>query len=129
MRRIDSELELLRRHYPRVDHLDQTALHWFMVHDYVMPDPCSPRKSRVVFCVNNAPSDANPYGFFILDELRHDGRPFATKSPPHPPPFDGCWLFLSWAPACGWFPGQDVKSGDNLWTWTRSFADRLVEGP
>ena len=125
--RIDAELNLLRQHYAKVDYLAANAMHWFRVEVLKTPDEWSPRGIPVVFAVTEGHPGAEPYGFFVPEDLNLKGTPPSGKKVPHPPPFEGRWRFLSWKPE-GWHATADVGSGSNLWGWVRSFMHRLREG-
>lgn len=126
--RIKLELELLRVHYSNVTYKERGGSHWFRLGDYPVPTPWAPRPGPVVFSVTSGHPGPEPYGFFVPAALRHHGNPPQTTTPPHQPPFEGAWLFLSWAPV-GWRATSDVSSGSNLWGWARSFMARFREGP
>ncbi len=125
--RIASELALLRQHYADVDYLASGAMHWFRVNALKAPPGWSPAEFSAVFAVTEGHPGAEPYGFFVPNELSLNGAPPQTASAQHQPPFQGGWRFLSWQPQ-GWRATADVKSGSNLWGWVRTFVHRLCEG-
>lgn len=125
--RIEAELALLRRQYRQVDYMAAHAMHWFRVHVLKTPDGWSPDEISVVFAVTEGHPGAPPYGFFVPQGLTRDGTPPSEHGPPHPPPFEGAWRFLSWSPE-GWQPSADISGGSNLWGWVRTFMHRLREG-
>lgn len=125
--RIEAELALLRRQYHQVDYMAAHAMHWFRVHVLKTPDGWSPDEIPVIFAVTEGHPGAPPYGFFVPQGLTRDGTPPSEHGPPHPPPFDGAWRFLSWSPE-GWEPSTDISGGSNLWSWVRTFMHRLREG-
>jgi len=125
--RVEAELGLLRQHYRQVDYLAANAMHWFQVHGIRVPENWSPPEFAAVFPVTEGHPGVEPYGFFVPAELTFNGKPPAETGPPHQPPFEGSWRFLSWKPV-GWRPAADVLTGSNLWGWVRTFVDRLREG-
>ena len=128
--RIESELALLRQHYDKVDYQHVNAMHWFRVQMLKTPDNhnWSLSEIAVVFAVTEGYPGAEPYGFFVPEELNLDGKPPSDNQTQHQPPFEGKWRFLSWCPQNGWQATADVRSGPNLWAWVRSFRQRLQEG-
>lgn len=125
--RIEDELALLRQHYRQVDYLAANSMHWFQVQALKVPEGWSPEKISTVFAVTEGHPGAQPYGFFVPKNLNNGGTPPSENQASHPPPFEGEWRFLSWAPV-GWQATADVRSGSNLWGWVRTFAHRLREG-
>ncbi len=125
--RLDQELELLRLHYRNVEHIERDGLHWFRVVCIHTPPEWSPDTIPVVFSVTQGHPGAAPYGFYVPAELVRNGAPPLEHPAPHQPPFSGAWRFLSWQ-AVNWRPTAEVATGDNLWGWVRSFAQRLREG-
>ncbi len=125
--RIDAELGLLRLHYARVDYQMANAMHWFRVHSIKTPDKWTPVEIPVIFAVTEGHPGAQPYGFFVPQELTLEGAPPNGNEATHPPPFEGNWRFLSWQPQ-GWRATADIGSGSNLWGWVRTFVHRLREG-
>ena len=125
--RIEAELALLRLHYTRVDYVAANTMHWFRVEILKTPEKWAPAEIPVVFAVTEAHPGAQPYGFFVPQELNMEGKPPSEHDAPHPPPFEGNWRFLSWQPV-GWHASGDVRSGSNLWGWVRTFMHRLREG-
>lgn len=125
--RIDDELALLRLHYAKVDHQVVNAMHWFKVQSLKTPEKWAPAEIPVVFAVTEGYPGAQPYGFFVPQELNMEGKPPSGNDAPNPPPFEGQWRFLSWDPE-GWHATRDIRSDSNLWGWVRSFMSRLQEG-
>lgn len=125
--RMTDELTLLRWHYAKVDHHAANAMHWFKVQMLKTPEQWMPPEIPVIFAVTEGHPGAQPYGFFVPDELNLNGKPPSEHQAPHPPPFEGKWRFLSWQPE-GWCATADVRSGSNLWGWVRTFMYRLREG-
>ena len=89
--RIESELALLRLHYARVDYLAANAMHWFRVQMLKTPEKWAPADIPVVFAVTEGHPGAQPYGFFVPQELNMDGKSPSEHDAPHPPPFEGKW--------------------------------------
>jgi hypothetical protein len=125
--RIENELTLLRKNFDRVDYKEINNLHWFKIDEYPLPSPLNPEKVPVTFSVTTGHPVPKPYGFYVPSGIRHGDKVLNLSNPPHPPPFEGCWRFVSWD-AENWSPGADITSGDNLWGWARSFRNRLLEG-
>lgn len=125
--RIEAELALLRQQYDAVEHLPVDEMDWFRVQFLRTPKDWSPREIPVAFSVTKGYPGAEPYGFFVPEDLNLNGNPPGESSSSHPPPFDGSWRFLSWSPE-GWFAAADMHSGPNLWNWVCTFSRRLQEG-
>lgn len=125
--RIPEEVALLRLHYEAVEYEEASGQHWFHVSGFRTPKDWSPDVIAVAFSVTPGYPGAQPYGFYVPEGLRYRGQTPAAHRAPHPPPFPGQWIFLSWQPV-GWRPAADVRTGSNLWAWVRSFQGRLQEG-
>ncbi len=125
--RIAAEVALLRLHYESVEYVESGGQHWFQVVGMKTVNEWTPAVITVVFSVTQGYPGTAPYGFFVPEEVRYQGGALKIHGPPHPPPFPGSWLFLSWS-ARDWRATADVKSGSNLWGWVRSFRGRMQEG-
>ena len=125
--RIGQEFELLQKHFNHVEYKEVESVHWFKITGYLLPPPLSPENIKVVFSVTAGHPVPKPYGFFVPKGIKIDSTLLSLEAPPHSPPFEGNWLFVSWDPE-NWSPGVDITSGDNLWGWARSFRSRLQEG-
>lgn len=125
--RIGKELILLRKNFESVDYKEVNNLHWFKIAGYPLPSPLTPEKVAIVFSVTAGHPVPKPYGFYVPSGVRHGDKVLNLNNPQHPPPFEGCWRFVSWDVE-NWRPGADITSGDNLWGWARSFRRRLLEG-
>jgi len=125
--RIGKELLLLRKNFPQVEYKEVDTLHWFKIDGYPLPPPLSPEVISVVFFVTAGHPVPKPYGFYVPTGIMLGSQILNLNNPPHSPPFEGGWRFVSWDVE-NWRPGTDVKSGDNLWGWVRSFRNRLLEG-
>lgn len=125
--RTEAELSLLRLYYRTVEHRSANGLHWFLVGQIRTPQDWSPDAIDVAFSVTEGHPGAQPYGFFVPEDLTFQGALPTQNSAQHQPPFPGSWRFLSWQPV-DWRPTADVRSGSNLWGWVRSFVQRLREG-
>lgn len=125
--RIEAEHNLLKTGFPNVTYAEASGLHWFLIDDYPLPDPLTPSKTRIAFSVSFGHPTPAPYGFYICEDIRHNGNSIPAGDVPNTPPFPGTWKMISWTPE-NWNPGYDVSSGSNLWSWARSFQQRLMEG-
>lgn len=125
--RIEAELALLRTRYAQVDHVEAKGLHWFRVEPLKTPAGWAPPAIPVTFSVTQGYPGVAPYGFYVPIGLSLNGAPPKEHPPPHPPPFEGAWRFLSWQ-AEGWRATANVKGGSNLWDWVRTFVRRFEEG-
>jgi hypothetical protein len=125
--RICQELALLRRHYGN-DVQYRESGDWFLLPRYPAPAPCAPNPTQISFALRPGYPGAEPYGFFVSEDLRFNGQKFNSVAPSGMPPFPGQWIFFSWAPD-GWLATADPTTGSNLWAWARTFVARLREGP
>ena len=125
--RIGRELTLLQKKFENVDYKEVNNLHWFKIDGYPLPFPLTPEKVAVVFSVTAGHPVPKPYGFYVPSGIRYGDKVLNLNNPQHPPPFADSWRFVSWD-AENWTPGTDIRSGDNLWGWARSFRSRLLEG-
>lgn len=130
--RIKQELDLLRKHYPNVEHKEAGGEDWFLIPDYPFPagwqvgtQPID--KAAVVFKVVAAYPTGEPYGFCAPAGINFKGASPNNTGSPVSPPFSGAWQHFSWSPE-GWKPGAEVSKGQNLLTWVRGFMRRLKEG-
>lgn len=131
--RIKQELELLRQHFPGIQHQQHSGEDWFLIPDYLFPigwqigkEPIE--KASIVFKAGAAYPGGEPYGFCAPAGINFKGTPPNNTGTAVSPPFSGVWQHFSWAPDGGWAPGADVAKGHNLLVWVRSFARRLKEG-
>jgi hypothetical protein len=125
--RIEQEFHLLQGAFPGVTYQETSGAHWFCVPSLSLPPPLSPDQVQVAFSVTPAHPNALPYGFFVQGTVKHGDAVITTRAVPNQPPFEGSWTFFSWTPEA-WNPGTTAQTGDNLWTWVRSFRNRLMEG-
>lgn len=131
--RIAQELELLRRHYDRVEHVEHAGEDWFRIPDYVIDAAADWGQDQlpVAFKVGAGHPGTAPYGFFVPSGLRFRGQAPQFQDPVSPqPPFPGTtWAHVSWQQDAGqWRPTGDLVTGSNLWNFTRTFRDRFKEG-
>lgn len=124
--RLAEELTLLQRHYGAVEFVEIGS--WIRIAQYRIPAPWKPQDISIAYQVPTGFPGAPPYGFYVPTALNHNGTPPQSNAPPNKPPFPGDWLHISWA-AENWNPAATIDAGSNLWGWSRSFADRLREGP
>lgn len=132
-KRIEQELELLRRYYPKIEHREHAGDDWFRIPRYPFPSgwrigETEITESPVAFKIGAGYPTAEPYGFAAPAGINCNGQ-----SPKNPGsavdfPFEGSWQHFSWAPDGSWAPTSDVLKGSNLLAWVRSFAQRLKEG-
>ena len=80
--------------YASVDYLAANAMHWFKVQMLKTPEKWAPAEIPVVFAVTEGHPGAQPYGFFVPQELNMEGKPPSEHDASHPPPFEGKWRFL-----------------------------------
>jgi hypothetical protein len=131
--RIRQELELLRKHYPRVDHAEQGGEDWFRIHDYPIPQTHAWGQDRLVvaFKVGAAHPGPAPYGFFVPSGLRFKGAvpgSYTDRAEPQPPFPETVWGHFSWQQVDGqWRATGDLVNGSNLLNYAQTFADRFRE--
>ena len=131
--RIAQELDLLRRVYGDVQHIEEAGEDWFCLPGYPVPkgwqiDGHAVRSARVALLVKADYPSAAPYGFLMPAGITFEGSPpGSTGAPPKEVPFPGEWLHFSWA-AEKWEAGSDACEGSNLVEWCGSFSVRLKEG-
>ena len=124
--RIKQELALLRRYYKGIKFVGEGQ--WVFLPQYGLPQPWQPSPIPIPFQIPTGYPGTAPYGFYAPANLTYSGaQPENANPAPNPPPFDGDWLLLSWAPQ-DWRPTADVMSGSNLWGWCRSFFERFKDG-
>lgn len=131
--RIQQELNLLRQHYPDIEHQQKDGEDWFLIPSYSFPpgwriDNVLIERAPVVFKAGAAYPTGEPYGFCTPAGINFKGSPPKNTGSPVTPPFSGAWQHFSWAPDGGWAPSAEVTTGQNLLIWVRSFARRLQEG-
>ena len=63
-------------------------MHWFRVQMLKTPEKWAPGEIPVVFAVTEGHPGAEPYGFFVPQELNMEGKPPSQNDAPHPPPFE-----------------------------------------
>ena len=125
--RIQEELELLRKFYPKLEFVESGL--WIRILDYPIPQDRQWNKTAtdVAFQIPAGYPGTPPYGIYVPQGLTCNG-----SSPPNAnqqPPFGGQWGILSWTPVDGqWRPSTNISSSSNLLNWVRSFVDRFKEG-
>lgn len=122
--RIKEEISLLKQYYNNVSYKEETGLHWFLVETIQLHNGWEPSVVPVIFYVTEGHPGTQPYGFFVPMGTKFDGKAPKSSTPKYQPPFDGEWRFISWQPL-QWHPTDNVRTGDNLWGWTRGFKHGL----
>ena len=131
--RIAQELDLLRRVYGDLEHIEEAGEDWICLPGYPMPEGwqicgLAVRSAPVALLVKADYPGAAPYGFLMPAGIAFEGTsPGSTGDPPKQVPFPGDWLHFSWS-AENWSAGSDACEGSNLVTWCGSFSIRLKEG-
>jgi len=130
--RIQKELNLLRQHYPDVQHIEAGGEDWFLIPNFPFPSGWKigdkpVETAPVTFKIVAAYPSGEPYGFATPAGINFKGSPPGNTGSAVTPPFKGAWQHFSWAPE-GWTPTNDVTKGQNLLSWVRSFTQRLKEG-
>lgn len=130
--RIEQELVLLRKHYPDIEHKEDSGEDWFRLPRYPFPTGWQIgdkpiEAAPVAFKIVASYPTGEPYGFAAPGGINFKGTPPQQTGSAVSPPFEGSWQHFSWAPD-GWAPTADAAAGSNLFAWVRSFAQRLKEG-
>lgn len=125
--RIAQELELLKKHYPEVQYMEEG---WFKIPNYPLPAGWNRERTDVAFWARPEYPGTPPYGIYVPVGIQYDGKvPTNYSEPANPlPPFGGQWGILSWSVDSGWKPTADLVSGSNLMNWARGIAGRFKEG-
>ena len=131
--RIEQELALLRENYPKIEHKEHAGEDWFRLPSYPFPpgwriEDHGISDAPIAFKVVAAYPTAEPYGFAAPAGINFNGEMPKNTDSSVVFPFEGAWRHFSWAPQNGWESASDVQKGPNLLVWTRSFAQRLLEG-
>jgi hypothetical protein len=127
MDRVDQELELVKTAYRDLEYTETDGKHWVRIPRYPVPDQWTLSKVEVAFQIPPSTGQA-PYGFWVKPGLTlADGTKPDNYTFPAPTPWGDDWGQFSWSPA-KWVPKEDIRAGDNLLNFVRSFADRLNEG-
>lgn len=132
-RRIEGEVDLLRRCYAEIEHKEHAGEDWFRIPGYPFPPGWSIgdiaiTEAPVVFKVAATYPGGQPYGFLAPSGIKFRGAAPKNSGSAVGVPFDGSWWQFSWAPDGTWSPTANVREGSNLLAWARSFAQRLEEG-
>lgn len=130
--RIKDELALLRKQYPEIEHKEHAGEDWFRIPRYHFPPGWrigedSINTTSISFKVSAAYPGSEPYAFLTPEDINFKGSQPNNTSAPVTTPFEGTWRQFSWAPD-GWVPASEVRNGQNLLIWVRSFAKRLKDG-
>lgn len=127
--RIAKELELLRKHWPDLEYVENGQ--WVRLPAYPLPEGWSRSATDVGFQIPTAYPGTPPYGIYVPAGLNFNGarpdnytEPSGTK-----PPFPGDWGILSWTQEDGaWRATADLITGSNLLNWVLTFEDRFRQG-
>lgn len=127
--RIAQELELIRKYYPNMIIANTDNLVWVKLPDYKLPSDIGWSKSvtEVVFNFPTGYPAAHPYGLYVPSDLSCNGQSAFLAGPQFPPPFEGNWSMISWAPL-EWRPTADLVSGMNMLNYIKTFSERFKEG-
>jgi hypothetical protein len=131
--RIEQELTLLREVYPDLQDAVHEQQQWALIPQYPMPPgwhairPNGPRVERVELAFKVPPQrEAVPYGFAVRPMLAlPDGGTIANYSDNFLTAWGGEFGHFSWQSEEGWHPKDDIRKGDNMLDFVRSFAERL----
>jgi hypothetical protein len=124
--RVDEELELLRSVYPDLEYKTEGG-HWVRLPSYEVPDGWSQQEVEVAFQI---PDEAGqqPYAFLVRPPLTlANGDAPDRYTTPATTPWGEDWGQFSWSPLTPWFPDANIREGDNMLTFVRSFMDRFLE--
>lgn len=126
--RIQQELALLRQYYPDIEVLEHSGMVWARIHRYKLPQNSrwSSEETAVAFNFQVGYPGTAPYGIYVPSNLAHAGNTSFLTGAQFPPPFEGSWSMLSWAPE-NWQPGADLVKGANMLHFVRSFSERFKE--
>ena len=119
--RVSSEVELLRKRFPALEHGEQFK--WVLIPVFPLPPGrFNKEETRLLFAVPIGYPNTGPDDFFVDVDLRlRDGSvPPAfnpnSNSSSGPAPAAGNWGWFSWHPQA-WRPATTVEGGDNLQTF------------
>ncbi len=128
--RIEIELALLRRYYPKVNYIENVQ--WVHLEDHPIPSdlPWNRKATDICFQVLPAYPGTPPYGFYVPAGMLCGGSPPESYTEPatNSPPFPGVWGLFSWTRETGWQPTADIHTGSNLLSFVTTFKDRFLEG-
>lgn len=131
--RIAQELDLLKRVYGDLEHIEEAGEDWICLPRYIVPKGWqisgqAVQSAPIAFLVKADYPGVAPYGFLMPASIAFEGTsPASTGVPPKQVPFPGEWLHFSWS-ALNWAAGSNPCQGSNLVEWCRSFSIRLKEG-
>ncbi len=131
--RIAQELDLLKRVYGDLEHIEAEGEDWICLPRYPVPkgwqiNGQTVRSTPIAFLVKADYPGVAPYGFLMPAGIAFEGcPPGSTGDPPKPVPFPGDWLHFSWSVE-NWAASSNACQGSNLIAWCRSFRVRLKEG-
>jgi hypothetical protein len=133
--REEAEIALLTEVYPRLEAEEYENQQWVLIPDYPVPrgwsirtpDGAAGAVDRAEICCKIPPQvEAVPYGFAVRPVLAlPDGGQIDHYSEPFATPWGSDFGHFSWQKEGGWNPSPDVRSGDNMLDFVRSFAVRL----
>lgn len=124
--RIQEELRLLRRSYPKLEHGPKGE--WVKISDFpVPPDRFNRTHTTLLFNLPSSYPQTGPDNFFVDADLRlkdnHKAPAFndGSQSSTGPAPVEGNWGWFSWHPQA-WRPAATSEGGDNLLGFVRSVS-------
>lgn len=129
--RIEKELELLRRHYSKLEY--RADGRWIRIPGYGLPEGWSPQSTDVAFQIPPAFPATPPYGIYVPAGIKFKNeQPLNyTESSSAQPPFGGVWGQFSWSTVDGQWRATaepDPARGYTLVAWVKGFAVRFGEG-
>jgi hypothetical protein len=127
--RIDQEVALLQTAYPGLEW--RADAFWARIPEYpVPPGPWTLAVIEVAFRIPPGLPGEAPYAFQVRPGLESTvgGAIGNYAYPVSNPCFGEGWGQFSWSPE-EWAPHSEIRRGSNMFTFVRSFADRLKEGP
>lgn len=126
--RLGRELELLRRHFPAVEYVEDG---WFRVPGYRLPPGWNRASTDIAFWARAEYPGTPPYGIYVPAGIRFkEQNPGNYQEPSSPqPPFGGTWGIFSWqTEEATWRPAATIEGGSNLLNWVRGVEQRFREG-
>jgi len=126
--RIDAEIALLRRHYPRLERNGD----WIRLPEMTLTPDWAPNPTSFAFQLADTFPGTAPYGLYVPAGLRWKGQTPRDYTEPaaNAPPFGGAWGMFSWTVVDpnDWRPSSSVEKGVNLVQWVSGFRQRFAEG-
>lgn len=122
---VEQELELIRSFFPDLEYLEWNGQHWIRIPKYPVPAGWSQTEVELA-CHIPAEAGQPPYGFWVRPPLALESGAEITNCTVAATAWGSDWMQFSWSPV-EWKPKADVRLGDNMLNFVRSFADRLRE--